>query len=117
MFAVFDSLFLCDVARRKEHLPPATSRSALTACICESVMRRSNSSHFVCRADVYTNIHFRNIAMLLSAWRAQVFYTACRRANVPQRATQLLFACEQLVELYAEDHGKYVSQGRQNNAL
>merc|ERR1719201_832814 len=38
----------------------------------------------------------------------QVFYTACRRANVPQRATQLLFACEQLVELYAEDHGKWV---------
>ena len=52
---------------------------------------------------VYT---FISTSAVLMCTFAQVFYTACVKANVPKRATQLLFATEQLVELYAEDHGR-----------
>lgn len=47
-------------------------------------------------------------ARTLATSNFQVFYTGCMRAGVPKRATQLLFAVEQLVELYAEDHGRWV---------
>ena len=104
------------VADPKQRGDMSAACQTLTLCLTHEKqgkgLQRLSSAKRTCRdAQIMYGLDIPTFAPVLAiAERTfatsnyKLLYTAARSANVPSRASQLLFACEMLVKLHAEKH-------------